>query len=770
MTDRNDAPKQIYVSLLLHGLVWWSGGDIRSQIEGKGRTGIEYYKPVLEEIRKHPGVGVNVHFDVYSFKLIKKNFPNVYRLIHECLDNKSIELVKSGLVDYSALVTPLDDVERQIAEWDKYVSREFGIDTDGLFIYDQEQQYHPYLPGIWKRHGVLGVCYFAAKDYDFTRDYRHEPVTLLGADNSAAIFVPSMRRGIDFRLETIVSQAYAYSRRHGFRYPIFAESQDFEMFSPDYVRRILAFAKSEPLVSMISLREYVKTVAARREIFLDQGNYDISYKWYRSSEGWFTQKPSDLHLNGLCAEAYYKIDAAEFMASTAEDRRLVSKARDNLLHAEKSTARAHWLAQAPRKWAERKALRAIRIADNLLRELNNNSVGVLSQGTSNRLDIQAKSVILAVNSTNLRRDDVVDCTFSTSRGQFPGAKNINVFDRSGHQVRFQLENTENRNRAVEKYRVFFRPDLSPNACEIFRIAYGKKRKEKAAGSKLIVNERKNELVMENPRIRVNLDLNKGGAISRFVNKELNVDFLLEGNVFRGSIHGAQIRSEHSAEPANVSEDMRERFDQMEPRFSSKRISSVGKRATYKILRKGPLEIAVRVTTIIDEEIRYMTDYCLEEDSEWLRVCPAVDFGKKYYFWFHPEYNCNARVCFKLTDMFPDVTWRMPGGAIGPKKIGEKGSGFDTFGWVNLHNRHYGLGLIVKLFPNGPRMVCLNKNKVGLSISGDKAMGPRDRLPAASYGKFSFEMIVLPHRAEDAGEIEAVYQKLNNPVLLSCSTC
>jgi hypothetical protein len=141
----------------------------------------------------------------------------------------------------------------------------------------------------------------------------------------------------------------------------------------------------------------------------------------------------------------------------------------------------------------------------------------------------------------------------------------------------------------------------------------------------------------------------------------------------------------------------------------------------------------------------------------------MDFGSAPT-WFDPENDRCAR--FSFTTLFGEpqwVSWRMPGGPIREKQVPSHWAGFDTMGWLSLRDSTGGLGIIVKLYPNGPRMVSLYPNVLGLAVSGARTPAPFYRT-SASYGVFYYEFVLLPYYGLPENQLENHFELLNNPLL------
>jgi hypothetical protein len=703
---------------------------------------------MLEQIVRFPGAGVGIHFPVFDYEVLRKHRTQTFDMIKKGVGNRSIELIKDGLIDHAGLITPLDDLRRQYQEWDKYIQDAFGIDTDWLFVWNNEMAHHPNMVKVWNEVKALGVI--LNPYHPVMKQYNFEPLELVGEDGSKTTLISSINdntrlfdphRGGHHTIEPgkvletyigIIRAGYQHAMAYGYRNPIVSFAHDISDFVPESFGRVLQLISEDPDLRLVSLRDYAQKFKPIRQIELDQGGWDTCFVWNKSGGGWFTQGPWHVNINGYSFRAHQEALKAEYVIGkmNADERMRMKEAWSAVLNSERSTARAHWSHPDPRKWALDNARKSYDTSHQIIESCGQDYVGEVITFRDKR-DLAR---FMVNNAGDEPFSGLLECSVELPQHIKP--ETLALSDDSG-EIPSQWVSVL----PWDKPALLFSCNLKPGQKKVLYLRQGSTRQ---IPDKLAVDATKDRVRLENNQLRCSVDLHRGGMITELVEKYSGFNFLASGNGFLG-------RTFYEKEIQGF-------------KYHDAWIDDSKTNAEVTRLIRGPLVCGVNLTTnFFNGLIERNTEYILEKESMSLRVRSRVNFKER--FWFSKEWNECARFLFETPFDGAWLQWRVPGGPLKPKRTEPGWSGLETMGWVNLFSKGRGLALVNKLYPCGLRMVCFNGNVLGLSFGGQYPLFPYHKT-TSNYRERSFEYMLVPNQGETSVEdIERYYWSLNAPLLI-----
>lgn len=731
-----------YVSFMFHYTVWCSTGEFKDQISHN----IEYLGLLLKEVVKRPGVGLGLHFEVFDYEVIRTYRPDVWSLIQQGIENKSLDVIAGGFIDYNGIITPLDDLRRNHERWREYIESHLKISTKGAFLWPNESQYHPNMPKIWDDYDFSGIVLFPF--HEQLQRYNFEPLHLESTADSSSVVIATFnddsRLFEPHRFGFAVDEKHTWQHRYlqflelGARYsspdmklydkPIFAIGHDITLFKPLELGALLDRLIEDDVLEVLSLRDYIAIAKPQRSVYLDQGGWDTSYHWETSSEGWFTQQPWCRHINGLVHKAHEDYEAARWAASqTGSDANVggqLAEAEEGLLYSERTTSRAHWSHHGPRVWCQDYAAKSLKASNEVVQRYLQKLPSKQGHFTLSNLHEQPFEGLVRLDA--MADDGLGDhCT-------------IRDCD-SGREVLGQVvRQAFNHVTGQSTTQLLFHALLGPHKSTAYTL-------EPASGGSTAtveLTEAGNTLTARSDTLQIAWRLDCGGRIDQV--RRLDGDVLLEaGDIVKGRTLDRQFAG----------------FD-----APDREMQTDNQPATWKLIANGPIYAVIEIATTIGPNLgRKGVQYLIQKGSPVIRATWCFGFDNP--LWFQWEYESCARILFHTNITDPQIRWNMPGGWLPAKYALDRWAGFDFAGAVLLGNDTKGLALVSKFYPNGPRMVLSKRNTLGVSFSGTQRLPPY-HLSSASLGETCFEMAIVPSGGiNDLRAVDVVYNMMNHHLYL-----
>jgi hypothetical protein len=163
-------PQNFHLALLIHA--HQPCGNFEHVLEKAYDTS---YLPFIEELEKHPGVHLGLHYSGPLLTWIEKHRPEYFARLKKLVQSGQVELVGGGFYEPILISIPPEDQREQITRLTAYLEKHFGRLPSGAWL--AERVWEPQLPSVL---AAANVAYTLVDDIHFL-SAGFEPEELFGA-------------------------------------------------------------------------------------------------------------------------------------------------------------------------------------------------------------------------------------------------------------------------------------------------------------------------------------------------------------------------------------------------------------------------------------------------------------------------------------------------------------------------------------------------------------------------------------------------------------
>jgi hypothetical protein len=163
-------PQDFHLALLIHA--HQPCGNFEHVLEKAYETS---YLPFIEELEKHPGVHLGLHYSGPLLTWIEEHRPEYFARLKKLVLSGQVELVGGGFYEPILISIPPEDQREQIARLSAYLEKHFGRLPTGAWL--AERVWEPQLPSAL---AASNIAYTLVDDIHFL-SAGFEPEELFGA-------------------------------------------------------------------------------------------------------------------------------------------------------------------------------------------------------------------------------------------------------------------------------------------------------------------------------------------------------------------------------------------------------------------------------------------------------------------------------------------------------------------------------------------------------------------------------------------------------------
>src|ERR1700675_2905469 len=163
-------PQSFHLALLIHA--HQPCGNFEHVLE---KAYLTCYLPFIEELEKHPGVHLGLHYSGPLLHWIEENRPEYFARLKKLVLSGQVELVGGGFYEPILVSIPPEDQREQITRLAAYLEQHFGRRPTGAWL--AERVWEPQLPSTL---AAANVAYTLVDDVHFL-SAGFEPEELFGA-------------------------------------------------------------------------------------------------------------------------------------------------------------------------------------------------------------------------------------------------------------------------------------------------------------------------------------------------------------------------------------------------------------------------------------------------------------------------------------------------------------------------------------------------------------------------------------------------------------
>jgi hypothetical protein len=219
-------PQNFHLALLIHA--HQPCGNFGHVLEKAYETS---YLPFLEQLEKHPGVHLGLHYSGPLLTWIEEHRPEYFVRLKRMVQSGQVELVGGGFYEPILVSIPPEDQREQIVRLAAYLENHFGQLPSGAWL--AERVWEPQLPSVL---AAANVAYTLVDDIHFL-SAGFEPEELFGAyiaeDRGKTVWLYPGQKALRYLIPFgKVEEVIAYLRDASSRYPggVAAMGDDMEKF------------------------------------------------------------------------------------------------------------------------------------------------------------------------------------------------------------------------------------------------------------------------------------------------------------------------------------------------------------------------------------------------------------------------------------------------------------------------------------------------------------------------------------------------------------
>ena len=163
-------PQDFHLALLIHA--HQPCGNFEHVLERAYETS---YLPFVEQLEKHPGVHLGLHYSGPLLTWIEEHRPEYFARLKKLVQSRQVELVGGGFYEPILISIPPEDQREQITRLAAYLEKHFGQLPSGAWL--AERVWEPQLPSAL---AAANVAYTLVDDIHFL-SAGFEPEELFGA-------------------------------------------------------------------------------------------------------------------------------------------------------------------------------------------------------------------------------------------------------------------------------------------------------------------------------------------------------------------------------------------------------------------------------------------------------------------------------------------------------------------------------------------------------------------------------------------------------------
>jgi 4-alpha-glucanotransferase len=163
-------PPNFHLTLLIHA--HQPSGNFEHVLERAYETS---YLPFIEQLEKHPGVHLGLHYSGTLFTWIEEHRPGYFDRLRKLVQDGQVELVGGGFYEPILISIPPQDQREQITRLSAYLEKHFGRLPSGAWL--AERVWEPQLPSVL---ASANLAYTLVDDMHFL-SAGFEPEELFGA-------------------------------------------------------------------------------------------------------------------------------------------------------------------------------------------------------------------------------------------------------------------------------------------------------------------------------------------------------------------------------------------------------------------------------------------------------------------------------------------------------------------------------------------------------------------------------------------------------------
>ena len=219
-------PRHFHLALLIHA--HQPCGNFEHVLEKAYETS---YLPFVEQLEKHPGVHLGLHYSGPLLAWLEVNRPEYFVRLKKLVQAGQVELVGGGFYEPILVSIPPEDQHEQITRLAAYLEKHFGIPPSGAWL--AERVWEPQLPSVL---AAANVAYTLVDDIHFL-SAGFEPEELFGPyiaeDRGKTVWLYPGQKALRYLIPFgKVEEVITYLRDASSRFPggVAAMGDDMEKF------------------------------------------------------------------------------------------------------------------------------------------------------------------------------------------------------------------------------------------------------------------------------------------------------------------------------------------------------------------------------------------------------------------------------------------------------------------------------------------------------------------------------------------------------------
>ncbi len=331
------------------------------------------YLPFVEQLEKHPGVRVGLHYSGCLLEWLEARHPEYFERLREMAGRRQVELVGGGFYEPILISIPPEDQREQLRRLSEYLARHFGAAPEGAWL--TERVWEPQLPSVF---APAGLKYTFVDDVHFLAagleaDQLHG--VYIAEDSGQVLRVVPSLKALRYLLPFgTVEEAMRFLRQAAERHPggMAAMGDDCEKFGawPETYEHCYRDGWLDRFFSAVESASDWLTTTLPGEFIAGHaalGRADLPTASYPEMMEWVLPTDSRKKFHRLSQEFQYRPDVLQFLRGGQWRGFFAKYPESNLLHKKMLRASEQLRQLGRRRWGAKKQAELAKAREHILR-------------------------------------------------------------------------------------------------------------------------------------------------------------------------------------------------------------------------------------------------------------------------------------------------------------------------------------------------------------------------------------------------------------------
>ncbi|RKZ20493.1 4-alpha-glucanotransferase [bacterium] len=250
------------------------------------------YKPLLETIRKFPGVKVSLHFSGILYEYFIEKHPYLMDWVREMVDRGQVEIMSGGFYEPILPIIPEEDAVQQIQMMNQFIRERFNFEPAGIWL--TERVWEPHLPSLLRK---AGMRYTVVDDAHllsggvpegrifnlFLTEHNGEKLFIFPISKKLRYLIPF--REIDETIEFLgsIGGGLAVIADDGEKFGVWPGTYK-RVYEEGYLEEFFRRIESTPWIETLTFKDALEGVQPEGPVYMPTASYSEMMEWVLPTE------------------------------------------------------------------------------------------------------------------------------------------------------------------------------------------------------------------------------------------------------------------------------------------------------------------------------------------------------------------------------------------------------------------------------------------------------------------------------------------------------